>query len=99
VWSRTFTENDFVRFWSAPLVSVVTSQAIAAVDALSYVVRTAFDKDKGSVNVQFHFDEKDEDTNDTTTKAIDLPLITLMPLPFIRVRAIRLRPVLFSHTN
>ena len=64
-----------------PLTAAITAQANAAVSSVEFIKTVGFDKDGSVQNVLFKY----QGPGDTGLQTIEVPLLTIVPIPFIRI--------------
>lgn len=73
---------------SGPLVAVVDAQAKAAMNTVNFINSVGF-TDEGSTKkatmVEFSFDTVNSTTGEVITNKLTVPLLTIIPIPYLRV--------------
>ncbi len=85
--SVVFTANGGCCFWFAgPLVAVINAQAQAAMSTINFVNSVGFNANKEAIMVAFKYNVTNATTGLTQTNQLTVPILTIMPIPFLRVR-------------
>lgn len=78
---------DFESLIGGPLMAVVRAQAQSALTSVDYIKSIGFKEKDGElepVTVSFTY-EKDDDDGNPQKFALSVPLLTMVPIPFLRV--------------
>jgi Protein of unknown function (DUF2589) len=68
------------------LVAVVKAQATAAVTAVDFMKRFGMTSDNNIINANFIYNITNSTTGQRKLHQLSVPLLTIIPIPFIRVR-------------
>jgi hypothetical protein len=71
---------------------VLDAQAKATTSTLSYITNMGFDTSstKKATTVQFSYDTTNPETGAIRTEAVNVPLITLVPISFLKIESVRM---------
>jgi hypothetical protein len=73
--------------WCAgPLTAVVEAQAKAALHTVEFISKVGFDNSSNLVTVDFYYNTVNATTGSRIENVIQVPLLTIMPIPFLQVR-------------
>ncbi|MCW8875511.1 MAG: DUF2589 domain-containing protein [Kangiellaceae bacterium] len=81
---RELATLDFGNLIGGPLNAVVESQARSAITTANFIREVGFDKDGKIINVDFKYNRKDEEGNDSNF-TLTVPFLTMLPIPYITV--------------
>lgn len=70
---------------AGPLQAVVVAQAQAAMSTTTFIQAVAFDSNGHALNVQFAYNVTNATTGLTSTNTLSVPLLTLVPIPYLKV--------------
>jgi Protein of unknown function (DUF2589) len=70
---------------AGPLMACVNAQAQAALTTLNFVKSVGFDDSGEAIYVQFVFNRTNGTTGDVEENKIDVPMLTILPIPYLRV--------------
>lgn len=73
-------------FITGPLNAVVIAQGAAASTTLNFIRTVGFNSANQTVNVGFQYQAYNATTGQINSYSLTVPLLTLMPIPYIRVR-------------
>lgn len=71
---------------AGPLVAVVNAQAAAAMNTVDFVNSVGFDENGTAITVEFSYNTTNSTSGETITNVIEVPFLTIVPIPYIRVR-------------
>lgn len=71
---------------AGPLNAVIDAQVKAAMATVKFVKDIGFDENGKAVKVDFTFDSVNASTGERTERTLHVPILTMVPVPFIRVR-------------
>jgi Protein of unknown function (DUF2589) len=73
-----------------PLSAVLDAQAKATTSTLSYITNMGFDTSstKRATTVQFSYETTNPETGLLRTEAVNVPLITLIPITFLKIESV-----------
>ncbi len=71
---------------AAPLKSVVDAQGIAALSTVNFIQQVGFTNKNEAINVNFTYQSLNGTTGRQQTNILSVPILTILPIPFIRVR-------------
>ncbi len=66
-------------------MACVNAQAQAALTTLNFVKSVGFDDSGEAIYVQFVFNRTNGTTGDVEENKIDVPMLTILPIPYLRV--------------
>ena len=81
---RELATLDFGNLIGGPLNAVVESQAKSAITTANFIREVGFDKDGKIINVDFSYNRKDDEGNDSNF-TLTVPFLTMLPIPYITV--------------
>ena len=67
-------------------MAVIDAQAAAAQTTMDFIKHVGFDDDNQAINVTFSYDRVNSTSGVVESRQITVPLLTIIPVPFIRVR-------------
>lgn len=70
---------------SGPMNAVIIAQAQAAMATVNFIKTIGFDDNNQSVNVQFSYSAINATTGQLTENTLSVPLLSIVPIPYIRV--------------
>jgi Protein of unknown function (DUF2589) len=73
---------------SGPLLAVIDAQAKAAATTVKFIQAMGFDADGHARTVDFGYSTTNATTGVVQEKKLRVPLLTIVPIPFIRVSAV-----------
>jgi hypothetical protein len=69
--------------------AVIIAQAQAAMATVNFIKTIGFDENNQSINVQFSYSAINATTGQLTENTLSVPLLSIVPIPYIRVRILR----------
>lgn len=81
---------DFENVIGGPLVAVVHAQAQSAFATVDFIKTVGFDSEGKVVNVEFKYEKTPPGGTTATTATLDVPLLTIVPIPFLRVEEVNI---------
>jgi hypothetical protein len=75
-------------FNSGPLLAVIDAQAKAASTTVKFIQGMGFDSEGHARTVDFGYSTTNTTTGIVEEKKLRVPLLTIVPIPFIRVRLV-----------
>ena len=72
-------------FTAGPLQAVISAQGQAAMSSIRFIQAVGFDEDFRAKNVQFAYNTTNTTTGRRQTNTMTVPLLAIIPIPFIRV--------------
>ncbi len=72
---------------AGPLVAAIDAQSSAAFTTLSFIQNIGFNPDGSLINQIFSFNVTNTTSGLVEQNTISVPLLTIIPIPYIRVRA------------
>ena len=78
---------SWLLFCAGPLIAVINAQAQAAMSTINFVNSVAFDSNKKAISVSFIYNSINSTSGTVQTNNLTVPLLTMLPIPFIQVRA------------
>lgn len=82
---RELATLDFANLIGGPLNAVVDAQAKSALTTVDFIRQVGFDKNGELINVDFNY-SRNNDNNGTDEFTLSVPLITMLPLPYVSVK-------------
>jgi hypothetical protein len=70
---------------AGPLNAAVNAQAQAALASVNFIKNIGFDRNNRTINVVFGYSSVNATTGATVKNSLSVPLLTLMPIPYLRV--------------
>jgi hypothetical protein len=83
-------------WYAGPLVSTVNAQAQAVLSTMNFVQSVGFSPTGEVVHVDFVFNRTNASTGEVQENSLSVPLLTLLPIPFLRVSCLPALGVLAS---
>ena len=68
-------------------MAVVNAQAYAALTTIEFVKAVGFDSNGSAIYADFDYNVTNATTGVVQTNSISVPFLTIVPIPFLRVRA------------
>ena len=65
---------------------MVNAQAQSAMATANFINAVGFDANRSAIVVDFAYETVNETTGESQTNVIGVPLLAMLPIPFIRVR-------------
>lgn len=81
---------------AGPLIAVINAQAQAAMSTINFVNSVAFDSNKNAISVSFIYNSINSTSGAIQTNNLTVPLLTMLPIPFIQVRALSMIAVVYG---
>jgi hypothetical protein len=73
--------------WCAgPLNAVVDAQAKAGFSTINFIREVGFDANNEVINIAFNYNTTNTTTGARQENTINVPLLTVVPIPYLRVR-------------
>jgi hypothetical protein len=72
---------------TGPLMAAVNAQAQAALTTLNFVKSVGFDDNGDAIYVEFVFNRTNATTGSVEENRIEVPILTILPVPYLRVSA------------
>ena len=88
--SREISSIDFAGMIGKPLTAVVDAQAAAAMTTVKFIEEVGFD-DSGNVRESTFSYKKLDNNGKEQTVSLNVPLLTILPIPFLRVEEARIQ--------
>jgi Protein of unknown function (DUF2589) len=76
---------------AGPLTAVIKAQAMAAQSTADFIKSVGLDENNNVVNIDFDYEAVNTTTGEKYTNTLTVPLLTIIPIPFIRVGGFKLR--------
>ncbi|MEL6328879.1 MAG: DUF2589 domain-containing protein [Planctomycetota bacterium] len=79
---------DFESMIGGPLRAVVASQAQSSLTSVDFIKQVGFDDNGDVLTTEFNYEKEVEDDQGVTSTAkhkLTVPLLTILPIPFLRV--------------
>ena len=76
---------------AGPLIAIANAQQQTALSAYNFLSSVGFDKAGHAILVNLSYYETDPGTGVTVQNDIEVPLITVLPIPVLKVRCARIR--------
>ena len=70
---------------AGPLTAVIDAQGIAAMSTVDFINKVGFDENGTAVTIAFTYNTTNSTTGLTQTNRIEVPFLTILPIPFLRV--------------
>lgn len=87
--NRNLASIPYATLIGAPMTAAVEAQALAAQTSVDFIQSVGFDVDSdGNMsvrNVEFTYSSKDEETDEDRTVTVKVPLLSILPIPFLRI--------------
>jgi hypothetical protein len=84
---RPLASTVYVSCWLCvgPLVATIRAQAQAALTTLDFVQSVGFDENGDAISVEFVFNRTNGTTGIVEENIVSVPLLTIVPIPYLRV--------------
>lgn len=73
--------------FAGPLMAVIDAQSAAALTTMDFIRNVGFDENGDARNVSFIYDRLNSTSGAIESKTLTVPLLTIIPIPYVRVRA------------
>ncbi len=70
---------------AGPLIAVINAQAASALTTVKFINEVGFDADRNSISVSFNYNTTNATSGDIQENSMSVPILTILPIPFIRV--------------
>ncbi len=75
---------------AGPLMAVIDAQSAAALTTMDFIRNVGFDENGDARNVSFIYDRLNSTSGEIESKTLTVPLLTIIPIPYIRVSRLSL---------
>jgi Protein of unknown function (DUF2589) len=82
------------------LTAIIKAQALAAQTTVDFMRKVGLTTDNKVINAQFYYNITNATTGERKLHKLSVPLLTIIPIPYVRVRARNVPPHILpcSHT-
>jgi hypothetical protein len=70
---------------SGPLAAIIKAQAMAAQSTADFIKSIGLDENNNVINVDFDYEVLNATSGEKYTNTLTVPLLTIVPIPFIKV--------------
>jgi Protein of unknown function (DUF2589) len=84
---------------SGPLAAIIKAQAMAAQSTADFIKSVGLDENNNVVNVDFDYEVLNATTGEKYTNTLTVPLLTIIPIPFIKVPFWGLKQFAWAHVS
>ena len=71
---------------AGPLTAVINAQSAAAITTVSFINSVGFDENRNAIMVNFYYNVTNTTTGELQQNGLSVPFLTIVPVPYIRVR-------------